>query len=210
MIKILIADDHAIVRKGLRQIVSDTSDIIVADEASTGSEVLDKVHDNDYDVVVLDISMPGGDGLNILKQIKKVKHKIPILVLSIHPEDQYAVRALKAGAAGYMTKESAPDELITAIRRVAGGRKYVSSQLAEKLALHLELNSEKKLHESLSDREYQVLCMIASGKSVKEIANEVCLSIKTISTYRTRILEKMQMKGNAALTHYAIKHGLVE
>lgn len=209
MIKILIADDHAIVRKGLKQIVSETPDIIVIDEASTGYEVVDKVRGNDYDAVILDISMPGGDGLDILKQIKKVKSKIPILVLSVHPEDQYAVRALRAGAAGYLTKESAPDELITAIRRVSGGRKYVSSQLAEKLALHIEVDSEKKPHEILSDREYQVLCMIASGKSVKDVAAELCLSVKTISTYRTRILEKMRMKNNAALTHYAIKHGLV-
>lgn len=210
MIKILIADDHAIVRKGLKQIVSETPDILVTGEASTGYEVLDKVRGHDYDVVVLDISMPGGDGLNILKQIKKEKPKIPILVLSVHPEDQYAVRALRAGAAGYLTKESAPDELITAIRRVSGGRKYVSSFLAEKLAFELESDREKPLHERLSDREYQVMNMIASGKRVKEIADELCLSVKTISTYRTRILEKMQMKSNASLTHYAIKHGLVE
>lgn len=210
MIKILIADDHAIVRKGLKQIVSETPDIIVTDEASTGYEVLDKVRGNDYDAVVLDISMPGGDGLNILKQIKKGKPKIPILVLSVHPEDQYAVRALRAGAAGYLTKESAPDELITAIRRVSGGRKYVSSLFAEKLASELESDRERPLYEMLSDREYQVLCMMASGKRVKEIADELCLSVKTISTYRARILEKMRMKSNAELTHYAIKHGLVE
>jgi two-component system invasion response regulator UvrY len=210
MIKILIADDHAIVRKGLKQIVSETPDIIVTDEASTGYEVLEKVRGNDYDAVVLDISMPGGDGLNILKQIKKGKPKIPILVLSVHPEDQYAVRALRAGAAGYLTKESAPDELITAIRRVSGGRKYVSSLFAEKLASELESDRERPLYEMLSDREYQVLCMMASGKRVKEIADELCLSVKTISTYRARILEKMRMKSNAELTHYAIKHGLVE
>jgi len=210
MIKILIADDHAVVRKGLKQIVSETPDMIAAGEASTGYEVLDKVRGNDYDAVVLDISMPGGDGLNILKQIKKEKPKIPILVLSVHPEDQYAVRALKAGAAGYLTKESAPDELITAIRRVSGGRKYVSSLLAEKLALELEADREKQLHEKLSDREYQVLCMMASGKMAREIAAELCLSVKTISTYRSRILEKMRMKNNAELTHYAIKHGLIE
>lgn len=210
MIKILIADDHAVVRRGLKQIVSETPDIIVKDEASTGYEVLDKVRRNDYDAVILDISMPGGDGLNILKQLKKEKPKIPILVLSVHPEDQYAIRALKAGAAGYLTKESAPDELITAIRRVSRGRKYVGSFLAEKLAIELEDGREKHLHEKLSDREYQVLCMVASGKRVKEIAGELCLSVKTVSTYRTRILEKMRMKNNAELTHYAIKQGLVE
>jgi two-component system invasion response regulator UvrY len=210
MIRILIADDHAVVRKGLKQIVSETPDMIVAGEASTGYEVLDKVRGNDYDAIVLDISMPGGDGLNILKQLKKEKPKIPILVLSVHPEDQYAVRTLKAGAAGYLTKESAPDDLIAAIRRVSVGRKYVSSLLAEKLALDLEIDRGKQLHEKLSDREYQVLCMMAAGKMAKEIAKDLCLSVKTISTYRSRILEKMRMKNNAQLTHYAIKHGLIE
>ena len=210
MIKILIADDHAIVREGLKQIVAETSDIVVADEASTGHEVLHKVRANDYDVVVLDISMPGGDGLNILKQIKSEIPKLSVLVLSMHPEEQYAVRVLKAGAAGYLTKESAPDELISAIRRVASGGKFVSSFLAEKLAFDLESDRGKPLHEILSDREYQVMCMIASGKRAKEIAEELCLSIKTISTYRSRILEKMRMKNNAELTHYAVKQGLVE
>jgi DNA-binding NarL/FixJ family response regulator len=210
MIKILIADDHAVVRRGLKQIVSETPDIVAAGEASTGHEVLNQVRCNDYDAVILDISMPGGDGLNILKQIRREKPKMPILVLSVHPEDQYAMRALRAGAAGYLTKESAPEELITAIRRISGGRKYVSSLLAEKLASLIAVDSEKKLHEELSDREYQVLCMIASGKRMKDIASELCLSIKTIGTYRSRILEKMRMKNNAELTHYAIKHGLTE
>lgn len=210
MIKILIADDHAIVREGLKQIVAETSDMIVADEACTGHEVLDKVRDKQYDVVVLDISMPGGDGLNILKQIKKEMPQLSVLVLSIHPEEQYAVRVLKAGAAGYLTKESAPDELITAIRRVSTGRRYVSYSLAEKLALDLVRDKEKPLYETLSDREYQVMRLIASGKKVKEIAEELCLSVKTISTYRSRILEKMGMKSNAELMHYAIKEGLVE
>ncbi len=210
MIKILIADDHAVVRRGLKQIVSETPDMIVSGEASTGYEVLDKVRGDDYDAVILDISMPGGDGLDILKQLKKIKPKIPILVLSVHPEDQYAVRALKAGAAGYLTKDSAPGELISAIRRVSSGRKYVSSLLAEKLAFDLEADRGKQLHEKLSDREYQVLCMMSSGKMAKEIATDLCLSVKTISTYRSRILEKMRMKNNAELTHYAIKHGLIE
>ena len=210
MIKILIADDHAVVREGLKQIIAEMSDMVISDEASTGHEVLAHVRDNEYDVVVLDISMPGGDGLNILKQIKRERPKLAVLVLSMHPEEQYAVRVLKAGAAGYLTKESAPDELISAIRRVSTGRKYVSSFLAEKLAFDLESDQEKTLHETLSDREYQVMCMIASGKRTKEIAEELCLSIKTISTYRSRILEKMRMKNNAELTHYAIKEGLVE
>lgn len=210
MIRILIADDHAIVREGLKQIVAETSDMVVCDEASSGQEVLDKVRNNEYTLVVLDISMPGGDGLNILKQIKKKKPKLPVLVLSVHPEEQYAVRVLKAGAAGYLTKESAPSELIAAIRRVSSGRKYVSSLLAEKLAFDLQSEGEAPLHERLSDREFQVMCMIASGKRVKEIGEELCLSVKTISTYRSRILEKMRMKNSAELTHYALKQGLVE
>ena len=210
MIKIIIADDHAIVREGLKQIIAETSDMMVADEASTGHEVLDKVRDNEYDVVVLDISMPGADGLDILKQLKRERPKLSVLVLSMHPEEQYAVRVLKAGAAGYLTKESAPDELIMAIRRVARGGKYVSPTLAEKMAFDLAHDKVKSPHETLSDREYQVMCLIAAGKRAKEIAEELCLSIKTISTYRSRILEKMEMKNNAELTHYAIKEGLVE
>jgi two-component system invasion response regulator UvrY len=210
MIKILIADDHAIVREGLKQIVAETADMVVADEAASGHEVLKKVRDNEYDVVILDISMPGRGGVDILKQLKGQRPHLPILILSMHPEEQYAVRVLKAGAAGYLTKESAPDELITAIRRVSTGRKYVSSSLAEKMAFDLERDTEKPGHEMLSDREYQVMCMIASGKRVQEIAEELCLSVKTISTYRSRILEKMKLKNNAELMHYAIKQGLVE
>ena len=210
MIKILIADDHAIVREGLKQIIRETSDIVVADEASNGQEVLEKVWKHDYDVVLLDISMPGRSGLDILKQIRSQKPELPILVLTIHPEEQYAVRVLRAGASGYLTKESAPDELIKAIRKVSMGRKYVSSTLAEKLASEVDIISEKPLHQALSDREYEVMCMIASGKTVKEIAEELCLSIKTISTYRSRILEKMKMKSNAELIHYAIQNRLVD
>lgn len=210
MIKILIADDHAIVREGLKQIVAETADMVVVDEATSGHEVLEKVWNNEYDVVILDISMPGRGGVDILKQLKGQKPNLPILILSMHPEEQYAVRVLKAGAAGYLTKESAPDELITAIRRVSAGRKYVSSSLAEKLAFDLERDTKKLGHEILSDREYQVMCMIASGKRVQEIAEELCLSVKTISTYRSRILEKMKLKNNAELMHYAIKHGLVD
>ena len=210
MIKILIADDHAIVREGLKRIVAETADMVVADEATNGHEVLDKVSNNEYNVVILDISMPGRGGVDILKQLKGQRPHLPILILSMHPEEQYAVRVLKAGAAGYLTKESAPDELITAIKRVSSGRKYVSSSLAEKLAFDLERDTELPYHETLSDREYQVLCMIASGKRAQEIAEELCLSVKTVSTYRSRILEKMKMKNNAELMRYAIKHGLVE
>ncbi len=209
MIRILVADDHAIVRDGLKQIVSDTSDMVVAAEASNGQEALSKALKDDYDVVLLDITMPDSSGLDILKEIKSQKPELPVLILSIHPEEQYAVRALKAGAAGYLTKESAPEELIRAMRSVSAGGKYVTSSLAEKLASVLRTGAEEPLHQSLSDREYQILCMIASGKSVKQIADELLLSIKTISTYRARLLRKMNMNNNIELTRYAIQNQLV-
>lgn len=210
MIKILIADDHPVVRKGLKEIIEKTPSMMVSDEASNGQETLEKVRKSDFDVVLLDISMPGRSGLDILKELKSEKPELSVLILSMHPEEQYAVRVLKAGASGYLTKESAPDELIAAIKKASIGRKYVSSSLAEKLALYLEIDDERPLHETLSDREYEVMCMIASGKTITEIARELFLSIKTISTYRSRILEKMGMKSNAELTHYALKHELVE
>jgi DNA-binding NarL/FixJ family response regulator len=210
MIRILIADDHRIVREGLKQILAETPDMIVVDEASNGQEVLAKAWKNDYDVVLLDISMPGRSGLDILKQLKSERPKVSVLVLSMYSEEQYAMRALRAGASGYMTKESAPDELIEAIRKVSTGRKYISATVAEKLAVSLEASNERPAHESLSDREYQVMCMIASGKTIKTIADELSLSVKTVSTYRTRILEKMRMKNNAELTHYSIQNRLVE
>lgn len=210
MIKILIADDHAIVRRGLKQILTETPDMVVAGEAHDGQEMLDLVRSGHWDVVVLDISMPGRGGLDILKQLKSERPKLPVLMLTIYPEDQYAVRVLRAGASGYLTKESAPDHLVEAIRKVARGGKYVSAHLAEKLAFSLESLSEKPPHETLSDREFQVLRLIASGKTVKEIGDQLALSVKTISTYRTRILEKMRMKNNAELTHYAIQQKLVE
>ena len=209
MIKILVADDHAVVRNGLKQIVSDTPDMIVAAEASNGQEVLNKALEDDYDMVLLDITMPDRSGLDILKEIESQKPELPVLILSMHPEEQYAVRALKAGAAGYLTKESAPEELIKAMRMVSGGGKYVTESLAEKLASVLENSTEEPLHQSLSDREYQILCMIASGKHVKQIANELFLSTKTISTYRSRILRKMNMNNNIELTRYAIQNLLV-
>jgi len=208
--KILIADDHAVVREGLKQVLSESPDFIVAAEASTGQEVMDKISKKDFDLVVLDIAMPGRGGLDVLKEIKTQKPKLSVLVLSMYPEEQYAVRVLKAGASGYLTKESAPDELVKAIRQISQGKKYVSPSLAEKLALDLEISSDRPPHEILSDREYQVMCMIASGKTLKEISEELSLSIKTISTYRTRILEKMNMKNNAELTHYAIKNRLID
>jgi two-component system, NarL family, invasion response regulator UvrY len=209
-IKILLADDHTIVREGLKQILAETPDMVVVDEAKNGQEVLDKIHQNDHDVVLLDISMPGRSGLDVLKQIKTEKPRMAVLVLSMYSEEQYALRALKAGASGYLTKESAPDKLIEAIRKVSEGRKYISPSVAEKLAFNLELGEEGPPHENLSDREYQVMCMIASGKTVKEIAADLALSVKTISTYRTRILEKMGLRNNAALTHYAVQNRLVE
>lgn len=210
MIKILIADDHPVVRKGLKEIIEETPDMMVGDEASNGQETLEKVRKSDFDIVLLDISMPGRSGLDILKELKSEKPDLSVLILSMHPEEQYAVRVLKAGASGYLTKESAPDELIAAIRKASIGRKYISSSLAEKLAFDLEIDAEKPLHETLSDREYEVMCMIASGKTITEIAEKLFLSVKTISTYRSRILEKMRMKSNAELTHYALKNRLVE
>ena len=209
MLKILIADDHAIVRKGLKQILSNNSDMTVAGEASSGAQALEMIRSEDWDVVLLDISMPDGNGLDTLKQVKKEKPDLPILMLSIYPEDQYAIRTIKAGVSGYLTKDSAPEELVEAIRKVARGGKYISASLSEKLAEYLENKSERALHENLSDREYQVMVMIAAGKTVSQIAEEMCLSVKTISTNRSRALAKMGMKNNAQFTHYAVKQGLV-
>ena len=208
-IKILIADDHPIVRAGFKQVISDTPDMLVADEAGNGQEVLNLIGKKDYDLVLLDISMPGRSGLEILKDLKSEKPKLPVLILSIYPEEQYAVRALRAGASGYMTKASAANELIAAIRKISAGGKYISASLAEKLAFYLDGDATRPPHETLSDREYQVMLMIASGKTVTEIADELCLSVKTISTYRTHILEKMKMKNNAEFTLYAVQNKLV-
>jgi two-component system invasion response regulator UvrY len=210
MIRILVADDHTIVREGLKQIFVDTLDMVVAGEAKNGEEVIKKVEDNDYDIVLLDISLPGRSGLDVLKQLRCLKPKLPVLILSMHPEEQYAIRSLRAGASGYLTKESASAELIDAIRKISAGRKYITRHLAEKIAFEIDVDSKKPIHESLSDREYQVLCMIASGKTVKEIAEILSLSVKTISTHRSRILNKMGMKNNAQIMRYALKHRLVE
>jgi len=210
MLKILIADDHPVVRQGLKQILSEEPDMAVLGEAQNSQEVLELVRKQDWDIVILDITMPGRGGLDVLKELKHERPKLPVLILSVPPEDQYAVRALKAHASGYMTKDSAPDELVNAIRKILRGGKYISPALGEKLAVYLETETEKPLHETLSDREYQVMLMIASGKTVSEIAEELSLSVKTIDTYRARILEKMRMKNHAELMHYAIKHGLVD
>lgn len=210
MIRALIADDHAVVRQGLKQILGDTHEMMVAGEAATGQEVLDKVRAETWDVVVLDISMPDRSGLDVLKQLRSEQPKLPVLVLSMHSEDQYAMRVLKAGASGYLTKDSAADELVKAIRKVVSGGRYVSSFLAEKLALEIGADSSKLAHETLSDREFQVLRMIAAGKSVTEIAAELYLSPKTVSTYRARLLQKMNLETNAELIHYAIQNHLID
>jgi len=210
MISIIVVDDHPIVRQGLKQILSEEPDMAMVGEAQNSQEVLDLIRKQDWDAVVLDITMPGRGGLDILKEIKHERPKLPVLMLSVHPEDQYAVRALKAGASGYLNKESAPVELVRAIRKILRGGKYISSTLAEKLAFNLEVEAEKPPHESLSDREYQVMLMIASGKTTSAIAEEMSLSIKTVSTYRSRILEKMRMKSNVDLTYYVIKNNLID
>lgn len=209
MINVIIADDHPIFREGLKKIISKTHDITVTDEASSGDELLKKIKKNNYDVIILDISIPDKSGLDILKELQNKTQKTPVLILSMHPEDLYAIRALKAGASGYLTKGGDPEELITAIRKVSGGRKYVSPNLAEKLASDLNSNADLPLHEKLSDREYQIMTMLASGKSPKGIAGELFLSLPTISTYRSRILQKMNLKNNAEIIHYAIKNNLV-
>jgi two-component system invasion response regulator UvrY len=208
--RILIADDHAVVRRGLKEILVDAFGKLTVGEASNAAETLQLVRKQNWDLVILDISMPGRGGVDVLKEIKEQRPRLPVLILSMHPEDQYAVRAIKAGASGYLTKESASEELIQAIKKIREGRKYISASLAERLAFTLEKDSEKPPHEALSDREHQVLCMIASGKTVTEIAQELSLSVKTISSYRSRILQKMGMKNNAELTTYAIRNHLVE
>src|SRR5712692_2893716 len=210
MIRTLIADDHEVIRRGLRQILQDTSDMQVTGEAASGPEALDRVRDDSYDVVVLDITMPGRSGFDVLKELRVERPGLPVLVLSMHPEEQFAVRLLKAGAAGYLNKESAPEELVKAIRKVVAGGRYVSPTLAEKLAFEIDACSDRLAHETLSDREFQVMRMMASGKTVKEIAAELALSVKTISTYRARILVKMNLRTNAELIHYAIQNQLVE
>jgi DNA-binding NarL/FixJ family response regulator len=210
MIRILVADDHAVVREGVKRIVADTSDLVVAAEASQSQEVLSKVAARTCDVVLPDISMPGRSGLEILQQLKRAHPALPVLVFSVHPENQYALRVFKAGASGYLTKDSIPEELVTAIRKVVRGGHYVSPSLAEHLVLEVTTGSDKPPHANLSDREYQVLCLLASGKTATEIAKELSLSVKTVSTHRSRILAKMHMKTNAELMHYAIRHRLVE
>lgn len=209
MIRTFIADDHVIVRRGLRQIVAETPEIVIADEAGTGQEALHKLLNNQYDVVLLDISMPDINGLDVLKEIKQQKPETRILILSMHPEEQFAIRALKAGASGYLTKDSAPSELVSAIKKVADGGRYVTESLAEQLASQLTDDSGREPHETLTDREYQIMQMIAGGVSIQEIAEELFLSTSTVYTYRTRILRKLQLKNNAALIRYATDNKLL-
>ncbi|HEY2380575.1 MAG TPA: response regulator transcription factor [Terriglobia bacterium] len=210
MIKVCVVDDHAVVREGLKRIIAENPGMAVTAEAGDGHEALRILKNEPCDVVLLDITMPNKSGLDVLKELHAESPRLPVLVLSMHAEDQYAVRVLRAGAAGYLTKETAPAKLVQAIRKVIRGGKYVSSTLAEKLVFDLGGDPSKAPHEVLSDREYQVLCMIASGKTVTDIAEELSLSVKTISTYRVRILEKLNMKNNAEITRYAIKEGLVD
>jgi len=210
MIRILIADDHAIVRAGLKQFIADQVDIEVAAEAASGAEAIAAVRAGDFDVVLLDISMPDKNGIDTLKTLRHVKPELPVLMLSAYAEDQYAVNLLRAGASGYLNKEAASTQLVGAIRTVVQGRKYVSPSLAQILADGVSGDAEKPLHAELSQREFQIFCKLAAGAAVSKIADELNLSVKTVSTYRTRILEKMAMKSNADLTYYAIKNGLIE
>lgn len=208
--RILIVDDHAVVRAGMKQILAESEQPFEVLEAGDASEAMRVLRDGGCDLMLLDIALPGKNGIDLLKQVKNEWRQLPVLMLSMYPEDQYAVRALRAGASGYMTKESAPDQLLDAIDKVSRGGRYISPALAELLAFEMDAVSDKPLHAALSDREYEVMCLIASGKTASEIAEELCLSVKTISTYRVRVLEKMKMKHNAELTHYAIKHNLVD
>ena len=209
MMRVLIVDDHAILRRGLKALLADEFHGAAFGEASDTRQALEQLQKKEWDVVLLDITLPGKNGLDLLKELKVARPKLPVLVLSAHPEDQFALRALKAGAEGYMTKESAPEELAKAVRKILAGGRYVSPALAEKLALTVGQDSTRTPHETLSDREYEVMCRIASGKTVTEIAGELALSAKTISTYRARVLEKLDVKNSAEIVQYAIRNGLV-
>jgi two-component system invasion response regulator UvrY len=210
MIRVLVADDHPLLRSGLKQVLGEEPDIALAGEAENSDQVLEFLRDKDWEVLILDISMPGRGGLDILREVRRMKPDLPVLVLSMHAEDQFAVRAIKAGANGYLSKENAGSEVVKAIRKIVTGKKYVSPNLAEMLANALDSDIERPAHELLSDREFQVMCRIASGKTVSQIAAEISLSVKTVSTYRSRVLEKMNMQNNAELTRYAIQKGLVD
>jgi two-component system invasion response regulator UvrY len=209
-VRLLVADDHAVVRQGIRQILSDASEMEIVAEASTGIEALELVRSEGIDVVILDLSMPGLSGLETVKRMRQDCPNVAILVLSVHPEEQYAVRVMRSGAAGYLTKDSAPEELVAAVRSVAGRHKYVTGTLAERLAFEIERGAEKLAHETLSDREYQVMLLVAEGLRGQEIAERLALSSKTVSTYRARLLRKMNVGSNAELTRYALRHRLID
>jgi two-component system invasion response regulator UvrY len=209
MITILIADDHPVVRQGIKQIVHEAGDMRVVDEAVTSQQVLEGAR-SAPDVILLDLSMPGTDGLDVLKQLKREHPRLAVLIFTLHSEDQFAIRALKAGACGYLTKDASPAELIVAIRRVATGGRYISALVAEKLAVHLGSEDDLPAHEHLSDREYQILCLIATGHSTRDISTQLSLSIKTISTYRARVMDKLQMKNTAELAAYVVRNHLAD
>lgn len=209
MIRILVADDHSVVRQGLRQIVADSPDMKIAGEAGTGREVLELVRSGSFDLVILDIAMPGQSGLDILHELRVEAPDLKVIILSMYPEEQYAIRSFRDGASAYLTKGAPPEELILAIRTVASGKKYITPSVADRLATYVEDNSQRSPHETLSDREMQILVLIGSGKQVSDIAEELNLSIKTVSTYRSRVLLKMSMETNAQLIRYSIEHGLV-
>lgn len=208
MIRIVIADDHAIVRRGLKQIVEDSGEMVVVAEATNGVEALRMAREADCEVLILDISMPGKSGIEVLKQVREEKPRLPVLIISIYPEDQYAVRLIKAGAAGYLNKECAPAELVEAVRRVANGKRYISTAVAEMLVHEIGAPNQKLPHETLSDREFQIFLLLAAAKTVSEIADALSLSVKTVSTHRARILEKMHLRNNAELMHYAVDNHL--
>ena len=210
MIRVLLADDHSMVRTGLKEILMATGDMLVAGEATNGNEALQAIREGDYDVVVLDMSMPGHSGIELIKLIKAERPKLRILVLSMHSEKQYAVRAVKAGASGYLTKESAADALVTAIRRVAAGGAFISPETAERLVLDTGASADEAPHKRLSDREFQVFRMIAAGRSLTQVAGALSLSVKTISTHKTRILQKIGVSNQTELVHYAIRHQLID
>lgn len=209
MIRVLIVDDHAVVRQGVRQIIQGYSEKAVVGEAKNAEEMLELIRKGKWDLLILDIGLPGRSGLDVLGDIKKICPKLPVLALSAYPEDQLAIRVLKAGASGYLSKESASEELVNALKKVIAGGRYVSAALAERLAMTLEDSLDKLPHETLSDREYQILCMLASGKTTTEIAKELLLSPTTISTYRARVFRKLHLKKRSQLVQYALHHGLI-
>ena len=210
MIRILIVDDHTIVREGIKYVLKGYPDIKVAGEASNGQEALEKITPDDYDVIITDISLPGKNGLDILKDVKRRNLNLPVLIFSMHPEDQYGIRALQAGASGYLMKDCSANELVLAIRKVSSGGKFLTASLAEKLAFHLEHGFTEAPHDRLSDREFQIMRMLIVGKTITEIASELSLSVKTVSTHRTHILEKMKMESNAELVIYAKAYNLLD